>query len=290
MTDQQLLEETAALVKVERQTTAKILEYLSEIDERRLWLSEGYSSLFDFCVRYLNYSEGEANRRIQAARCVARVEEIKPLLENNSLSLSGISMIAPFVTKENVATLIPEVKGKSTREIEKVLIAHFPEARPPEETLRIVLDDELKALWCDAQAKVSEKDPTATLKKVLKRFLAKGAPRTTKPKPHTRYVPAEVRRRVRAEGNGCCEFVSKTGVRCNQTAHLEIDHVRPWGKGGSSWDANNLRVLCRAHNRLLGREAFPERAPQSLARETRTDVALRMPALTSLPGGATKRG
>jgi 5-methylcytosine-specific restriction endonuclease McrA len=268
-TDQELLLETAALVKTERQTTAKVLGYLSEIDERRLWLKEGYSSLFDFCVRYLNYSEGEANRRIQAARCVARVEAIKPLLEQNALSLTGLSLIAPFVTKENAATLVPEVCGKSVREIEKVLVATFPNAKAPEAILKIVLDDELKALWNAAMKSVSEKLPEATLKKVLRRFLAKGAPRNSRPKTHTRYVPASVKREVKATSDGQCTYRSSSGVRCNQTAHLETDHIRPWAKGGSSWDATNLRLLCRAHNRMLGREAFPRTPgkPPSLSRE-----------------------
>ncbi len=62
-TDPQLLIETRDLVKTERQITARVLEYLGEIDRRRLWLKEGYSSLFDFCVRFLNYSEGEAALR-----------------------------------------------------------------------------------------------------------------------------------------------------------------------------------------------------------------------------------
>lgn len=254
--DRELLVETAALVKVERQTTAKILEHLYEIDRRQLWLKEGYSSLFDFCVRYLNYSESEAARRIQSARCMARVEEVKPLLEENALSLTGLSLIAPFVTKENAATLIPEVRGKSSREIEKVLHAHFPESKPAEEFLKVILDDELKALWVEAQKAVSEKDVSTTLKKVLRRFLAKSAPRNSRPRTHTRYIPMRVRREVSAAGDGKCEFRAASGVRCNQTAHLELDHIRPWSKGGSSWAPENLRMLCRAHNRMLGREAF----------------------------------
>lgn len=270
--DQRLMEETAALVKTERQTTARILDYLSEIDRRRLWAREGYSSLHDFCVRYLNYSESEANRRIQSAHCVERVAEVKPLLEQNKLSLTGLSLIAPWVTAENAATLIPKVEGKSTRQIEKVLHEDFPESRPAQEILKVILDDELKALLQQAQDELSEKDQTILLKRVLKRFLAKGAPRATKPKTHTRYVPSEIKRRVKVNGAGCCEFVSKSGVRCNQTAHLEIDHVRPWAKGGSSWDPTNLRVLCRLHNRQLGREAFPS---ASLSREIVSPMCVR---------------
>jgi len=36
---------------------------------------------------------------------------------------------------------------------------------------------------------------------------------------------------------------------------LEIDHVRPYAKGGSSGE-ENLRVLCRGHNLLAARREF----------------------------------
>lgn len=185
LSDKTLLDETLALVKVERQTTAKILEYLSEIDRRRLWLKEGYSSLFDFCVQHLNYSEGEAARRIQSARCVERIPAVKPLLETNSISLTGVSLIAPFVTEANAPKLLAEVEGKSRREIEQVLHREFPESRPPEEFLKIPLDEEMKALLAEAAREFSEKDRLAVIKRALRRSLPKGGQRKSKIVSHT---------------------------------------------------------------------------------------------------------
>lgn len=37
---------------------------------------------------------------------------------------------------------------------------------------------------------------------------------------------------------------------------LEYDHRRPFALGGSSDDAENIRLLCRAHNRLHAEYAF----------------------------------
>jgi hypothetical protein len=38
------------------------------------------------------------------------------------------------------------------------------------------------------------------------------------------------------------------GRRCEARAWLEYDHRHPRGKGGGS-DVDNVRLLCRAHNR-----------------------------------------
>lgn len=298
MTDQLLLEETSVLVKIERQTTAKVLEHLCEIDRRRLWLKEGYSSLFDFCVRFLNYSEGEAARRIQAARCVENVAAVKPLLETNALSLTGISLIAPFVTKENAAALLPQVERKSRREIEKVLHEQFPESRPQEEFLRIALDEEMKILLAEAQRELSEKDQGIVIKRVLRRFLTKKRERKSSVAKHTRYVPVALRREVMAEAGHQCTYQSKSGVRCNQTAHLQVDHVRDWAKGGSSLDKKNLRPLCRAHNLMRARESYPNVAraiSTPLAARTNSSARINSPLIKSrvflgTPPGQTMPG
>ena len=86
--DEALLIDCKKAVQVEKKSTARVLEYLSEIDRRRLWLKEGFSSLHDFCIRFLNYSESEANRRIQACRLSSKIEEIKALLEEAKLLAS----------------------------------------------------------------------------------------------------------------------------------------------------------------------------------------------------------
>ena len=48
-------------------------------------------------------------------------------------------------------------------------------------------------------------------------------------------------------------------MRCTARAGLEIDHVRPYAKGGSSGE-ENLRVLCRGHNLLSAAREFGEAA------------------------------
>jgi len=69
-------------------------------------------------------------------------------------------------------------------------------------------------------------------------------------KPATRHIPAAVRDAVLIRDKFQCTFVSLEGKRCTACQHLEIDHIVPFGKGGLS-SMDNLRVLCRGHNRFM---------------------------------------
>ena len=62
-----------------------------------------------------------------------------------------------------------------------------------------------------------------------------------------RQVRVTVRDRVLERDGFQCSFVSEAGERCGCRADLEIDHIIPIGRGGSSAESN-LRTLCRAHN------------------------------------------
>ncbi|MBY0369926.1 hypothetical protein K2X33_04515 [bacterium] len=249
-------------VKKEKQATLIVLEYLSEIDRRNLWQEEGYSSLSDFCMRYLGYSGPEAARRIHAAGCVEKIPEVKPLLEDSRLSLSAISLIAPHITAANAPKMLPLVAGKSTREIPELLAEHF-DVPLPKEGIKLPHDPELEKLLKEYEGLSSEKDQLVLIKDALKiaikqkRAYWEPKKEVNRPvKKHTRYIPLAKRREVRKQSDGRCAYKSDSGVRCNQTVHLEFDHSVAWAHGGSSQDAGNIRLLCKVHNQFLARNQF----------------------------------
>lgn len=255
--DEQLLIDCKKQVLIEKRATSKVLEYLNEIDKRKLWIQEGYGSLYDFCIRYLGYSEGEANRRIQAARLSQKVETVKLLLEQGEISLTSLTLLSPVLTQENAGKLLPKVIGKPIREVEKVIHQHFPERALKKEIFEVELDEELKILIERAQQIASEKNLNLLLKKVLKTFVREKSPRRTQ-SLHTRRVSKSTATKVKAHSGYQCEYRSPNGTRCSQTAHLEIDHIRPYALGGSSKDLANLRVLCKVHNLYFARKYFPK--------------------------------
>lgn len=70
-----------------------------------------------------------------------------------------------------------------------------------------------------------------------------------------RAIGRPVKRAVVARDGLRCTFVGRDGRRCTARAFLQLDHVKPYACGGSN-DAENVRVLCGAHNRLLAADMF----------------------------------
>jgi hypothetical protein len=255
--DQELLQNCKVQVQLEKAATSKVLDYLIEIDKRRLWIQEGYSSLFDFCVRFLGYSEGEANRRIQAARLSQKVQEVKPLLEQGQISLSSLTLLSPVLTPHNAQALLPKVINQPTRQVEKIIREHFPERTRPKEYFQVEIDEELRTLLEKAKQIASEKNDPVFFKKIVKAYIREKQPRHRESK-HTRRVPLHTAREIKKQAGYRCEYISPSGVRCSQTARLEIDHVRPYALGGSSRDKENLRCLCKTHNLFMAAKHFPK--------------------------------
>jgi hypothetical protein len=56
LSDAELLDEIKRLTANERQATARLIAALGELDARRLYLGEGCSSLFTYCIQVLHLS------------------------------------------------------------------------------------------------------------------------------------------------------------------------------------------------------------------------------------------
>ncbi|MCE9628331.1 MAG: HNH endonuclease [Candidatus Eisenbacteria bacterium] len=65
--------------------------------------------------------------------------------------------------------------------------------------------------------------------------------------PH--YIPSAIREEVAKRDGEQCAFVSDDGKRCESRHALEFDHIVPVTKGGAT-NADNLRLICHAHNQL----------------------------------------
>ena len=93
LTDQVLLAHTRSLVLREQALQLAVLDHLREIHARHLHLRLGFSSLFDYAVRELGYSEGAAWRRIKAMRLCSDTAGSRERLQDGSLTLSAAAQL-----------------------------------------------------------------------------------------------------------------------------------------------------------------------------------------------------
>jgi hypothetical protein len=79
--------------------------------------------------------------------------------------------------------------------------------------------------------------------------------RSPRPSRNPGHVPAAVKRAVWARDEGKCQWRLDSGGICGSTLRLEIDHIRPLGRGGQSTVAN-CRLACCFHNQLAARQVY----------------------------------
>ena len=91
--DQQLLEQTRRLAANQRCIDVHILDHLDEIDRRGLALRRGFSSLFDYAVRELRFTDAAAQRRIQAMRLCRRHGWVRASLQSGELSMTAAGQL-----------------------------------------------------------------------------------------------------------------------------------------------------------------------------------------------------
>src|SRR5918993_3439851 len=127
LSDEQLLTEVSRLAMHERQATAALIRCLMEVDARRLYLPQGYSSLFAFCTQALHLSEHAAYGRIEVARAARRLPALLPPLENGSITVTNARMLAPHMTETNCEDLLAAARHRSKRDVEEIIARLKPE-------------------------------------------------------------------------------------------------------------------------------------------------------------------
>ncbi|HEY2953926.1 MAG TPA: DUF222 domain-containing protein [Candidatus Eisenbacteria bacterium] len=142
-----LLLDTKAWVKGERTSTAVLLSRLAEIDERKLYLGLGYSSLSAFCVQELRLSEDSAGKRIHVARLARRFPGILDEIYEGRLHLTAVQMLATHLRSGNADDLLAEARNKTKAELELMLARRFPKPDVP---------DRLEAIASPSPALISE--------------------------------------------------------------------------------------------------------------------------------------
>ena len=301
LSDNALLAQTKKLAHLEQQLQVTVIDHLREIHTRRLYLSRGFSSLFDYVVRELGYTDSAAARRINTMHLCAEFEEVREGLQDGSFTLStvrplgtgryemkvvidaechrGLERLRGLLSHVDPHMTLGQLVGRLARE---GLDRHDP-GRPPRRQRagsRPVSGDQTSA------AK-SQRNPGGGAGSAPRRPVQPARSVTSPPKrsaSNSRAIPMAIKRRVCQRDDGRCSYVDpRTGRRCASRHLLQIDHQIPHALGGSA-EPGNLRLLCFAHHRHRHR-GTPLR--ESLPSENRMPLRLHPPGArpTGLPSG-----
>jgi len=131
LSDGELLTRLRRCARHDRQVTATFVAHLAEVDARRLFAGEGYSSMFSYLTQALHYSEHEAYLRIEVARAARRYPAILEKLAQGAVHLTAVSLLSSHLTEANHRALLDEAAHKSKREIELLVARLRPEPAVP---------------------------------------------------------------------------------------------------------------------------------------------------------------
>ncbi|MCP4913129.1 MAG: HNH endonuclease [Oligoflexia bacterium] len=263
ISDQILLERTKHLVKTEKEITAKIVKHLDEIDRRKLFCDLKYSSLYDYCINELSYSEDQAYRRITAMRLARDNVTVKSELNKGQLSLTNINLLKS--TFDNLelsncekSSLVKKVSGQSKSKCQEEIFKLYDEkgVEPPKKKEKVIpVSLEEASLSVNLKKKTIERLKKHQLKKnveldellnILLDEIELKEEYEAKPKKKGkdvgkgRYIPKNVKAQVLKRADHKCE-------NCNNEHFLEFEHIVPFSRGGKS-ELSNLKILCRNCN------------------------------------------
>ncbi len=288
----ELLLGVRALRGEERKLDRQIVEYVGEIESRRLYAEIGYPSVIEWLIKDLGYSESSAYRRAMAARAIRAVPEAALKIEEGSLNLVALAKVQSAIRIEEKRTgervsltirteLITETENKTLRETERIVAKRFPDAVKIQGIQISLTDEQLKELERVRELK-SHSNFGASLGEIVaalaKEYLDRNDPLRREVKPRTSSkvstpgnttvevssapkrtpIAPSTHNFVRRRADDRCEYRGHAGHLCGSRFQIQTDHIVPIALGGKN-DIENLRLLCRVHNSLMAEKILGER-------------------------------
>jgi hypothetical protein len=269
--DAALLRALVELVAQERATTAALLAHIAEVDARRLYAPAGYPSMHAYCVGALGLSEDAAFKRIQAARAARGFPLLFEAVADGRLHLTGLCLLAPHLTADNVDELVAAASHRRKSEIE-VLLAQ-----------RVVsLDAMLRPLSQLAPAQVEAVGPGA-LASLSGCELAPGQVGATAPgapRAASQLAPAQVGAPSESSPDSAVRYALQVTIDRDthdklRYAQALLSHALPSGDVAQVLDRALDALIGQLEKRKAGAATSPAKPPQASARRRHVPAPVR---------------
>jgi hypothetical protein len=129
--DDALLHSLKRFVASSNHLTAVVLAHLAEVDARRAYRRWACDTLLTYCIYELRLSEDEAQRRCRAARVARPFPILFEMLADASIHLTGIVMLAPYLTEDNHRQILARARYRRKTEIQKLVAELAPTCDVP---------------------------------------------------------------------------------------------------------------------------------------------------------------
>jgi hypothetical protein len=129
--DDALLHSLKRFVASANHLTALVLAHLAEVDARRAYRKWACDTLTTYCVYELRLSEDEAQRRCRAARTARQFPLLFEMLADASIHLTGILLLAPYLTEENHRDVLARARYRRKSEMLKLVAELAPSRDVP---------------------------------------------------------------------------------------------------------------------------------------------------------------
>ncbi len=204
---------------------ADFISELAEFDRRRCWEELGYPSLFEFLVRELGLSRGNAFYRTKAVSLVQRFPEVLEALREGKLCITSIAEVARVLTAENRTEVLPRFFHVSRQEAKLVSAEIAPRASVPvREVVRVAVEREPTARPVPLALPASIPVPDTSAVHPLNSI----APKAPEPSREVRPEPArEVNDPLTAELSRLHLTVTRDLLAKVEAARLALSHSHP---------------------------------------------------------------
>lgn len=266
LTDKELLKGTKIARIEEKQKIYQVLLHLKEIHTRMLYADLNCSSLFEYCVRELQYTPGEAQYRVSAVKLMRESKKIEKRIQTGELPLSNAVLVHNHYSKqekkpskEELENTVRSICGKTKLQTKEILENHnagIIESPQNKKIKKTNTKDECRTLLEELlnleNPKVIKKRLREQLKESKERISRSAVkePNKRKVNKRTRYIPVSIKAAVRLRAKGKCESPG-----CKNRKNLEFEHVLPYALGGEH-SKENLKLYCRLHNQRSARKMF----------------------------------
>ena len=149
LSDPDLILSTERVVEQERKIVQVLIWHLQEIQDRKLFLSMGFVSLYECLIQHFKMSDTTAYGRIKVLKILEDVPEICESLKTGELNISNIALAHSFIEKHQKITgeelsstekvdLIENLKNKTTSEVKELLARCNPDTALPYDEIKIL--------------------------------------------------------------------------------------------------------------------------------------------------------